>query len=101
MQNHLESQESPEADRAERSGLSQAWQEEFARERASREFLVNAPRLKKVNKMNEKVLIKWIRRMPQSEYKQVSVELMERSFSKSKLQSILTELILINSMLSS
>ena len=99
MQNHLESRESPEADRAERNGLSQASQEEFARERASREFLVNAPRLKKVNKMNEKVLIKWIRRMPQSEYKQVSVELMERSFSKSKLQSILTELILINSML--
>ena len=74
MQNHLESQESSEADRAERRELSQARQEDVARERASEEFIVNAPSLKKVNKMNEKVLIKWIRRMPQSEYKQVSVE---------------------------
>ena len=51
--------------------------------------------------MDEKRLIKWIRKMPQSEHKHLSTEQMEQSFNRSKLQSLLKDLIMANSMLRS
>ena len=51
--------------------------------------------------MDEKMLIKWIKKMPQSEYKHLSAEQMEQSFNRSKLQSLLKDLIMANSMLRS
>ena len=101
MEHQLRSQHSFEVNLADRSRATQSVQNHAVRDSASEEFLRNAPSLKKVDKMDEKKLIKWIKKMPESEYKEFSDEQMARSFSKGQLQSLLVELILINSMLKS